>query len=236
MKKTAIFGASGTLGKEICKLGKFTSPTHFEVDVTNYSEIKGFLEENEEITQILHLAAIVGAKECEENKEKTFLTNVKGTENVSKACLEYGKKLIYLSTDTIFDGQKGNYSEGDIPNPINYYSLTKFAGECFAMMVPSYLIIRTSFFPNEGFPYNKAFIDQYTSRIPADKLAKEIILALGKNLEGILHIGGERDTLYNIVKKGKPDIGKMLRKDTGLNLPEDLSLNTSKWNKIKNES
>lgn len=183
----------------------------------------------------MHLAAIVGAKECEENKERAYLTNVIGTKNLAKICIEKNLKLIYMSTDSVFDGKKGKYSEGDIPNPINYYSFTKFAGECFVEMVPSPLIIRSSFIPSEGFLYKKALIDQYTSRIPAKTLAKEIILAMEKNIEGILHIGGERDSLYNIIRKFNPEIGKLTREETGLNLPEDLSLDSSKWRKIKNE-
>jgi dTDP-4-dehydrorhamnose reductase len=237
-KKTIIFGSSGILGSEI-RLQKnsdlLTYPPHSCVDITNFQRTYDFIR-RENPDRILHLAAIVGARECEKDKKSAYTTNVLGTKNLSEICLKENIKLIYMSTDSVFDGEKGNYSEEDVPNPINYYSFTKFAGECFVGMVPPHLIIRSSFLPKGNFPYTNALTDQYTTRISVDLLAKDIILAIDKNLEGIIHIGGERDTLYNIARKSKPDVGKMTIKETGLKLPKDLSLDSSKWRKIKNGS
>ena len=156
-----------------------------------------------------------------------------GTYNISKLCQENDIRLIYISTDSVFDGEKGYYKEEDIPNPINYYSLTKLLGENFVQMVNNHLIIRTSFISKEYFKYEKALIDQYTSRIFVDDLAKDVVLAMNINLQGIIHIAGERDTLYNIVKKIHPSIGAITIKETGMNLHKDLSLNSSKWERIK---
>jgi len=233
-KKTIVFGSTGTLGKEIINLEKnFIYPTHSQADITKFDQLSSFIE-NENAYQILHLAALVGARACEENKENAYLTNVIGTKNLAKICSAKNIKLIYMSTDTVFDGDKGNYNEEDIPNPINYYSFTKFAGECYAEMVPYHLIIRASFFSPNNFPFNKALTDQYTCRMPVEELAKEILLAINKDLEGIIHMGGERDSLYSIIKKFKPEIEKMTIQETGLNLPKDLSLDVSKWRIIKN--
>ena len=234
-KKTVVFGSTGVLGKEVISLRNFLTPSHSEIDISNFEQVKNYFE-TEKPNAVIHLAALVGARECEENKELAYKTNVLGTKNISKNCQEIGAKLIYMSTDTIFDGEKGNYSEEDVPNPINYYSLTKLAGEYFVEMVSSNLIIRASFIPSGGFQYDKVFTDQYTCRMPANELAKDIILTTEKELEGIIHIGGERDSLYNIVKKINPNIEKLTRKETGLNLPKDLSLNTTKWRRIKNGS
>lgn len=235
-KKTVVFGGSGVLGKEIVAQDRyncFVSPPHSLVDIVNFKETCGFIKKEKPL-QILHLAALVGARLCEEDKKKAYLVNVIGTENIAKICLNENIKLIYMSTDTVFDGNKGNYTEEDTPNPMNYYSLTKFAGECFAKTVPSHLIIRSSFLPKDDFPYARALIDQYTTRLPVDVLAGEILLAMEKDLEGIIHIGGERDTLYNLARKINSGVGKITIKETGLNLPRDLSLNSFKWGKIKN--
>lgn len=232
MNKIVLFGSSGTLGKELTKLQKFISPSHEEVDITNSNQIKEYIKKIKPST-IIHSAALVGAKECEENKEKAYNTNVLGTYNIAKTCLDNKIKLIYISTDTIFDGKKGNYKEEDIPNPLNYYSLTKLLAESFVKMLDSSLIIRTSFTPSDSFPYSKVFTDQYTCRMKANDLAKEIIFAVNHNLEGIINIAGEKDNLYNIVKKINPNIEKITRSETGLNLPEDISLNTTKWKRIK---
>ena len=69
--------------------------------------------------------------------------------------------------------------------------------------------------------------------MPVNNLAKEILLAVDLDLEGILHIGGERELLYNLAKKLNPYVGKITIHETGLNLPKDLSLNTIKWRNIK---
>lgn len=232
MKSIVLFGATGKLGKELVKLYNFIIPSHKEVDIVDFDRVNCYLESIKP-SIVVHLAALVGAKECEEDKEKAYKTNVIGTYNIAKACQKNNIKLVYISTDTIFDGKKGDYEEEDIPNPINYYSLTKLLGECFVKMLSSYFIIRTSFMPKDSFPYPKAFTDQYTCRMTADKLAKDIILAVNNDIEGVIHIAGKKDTLYNLVKKINPDIGKITRDETGLKLPRDLSLNIEKWKRIK---
>lgn len=237
MNKVVLFGATGKLGKELANLRSFTTPSHEEVDITNLQNVKNYLEkENPEI--VIHSAALVGAKECKEDEEKANRINIGGTRNIAEVCKENKIKLIYISTDTIFDGKKGNYTEEDTPNPINHYSKTKLEGEKIVKTLDNYLIIRTSFFHPTDFPYPKVFTNQYTGRMPVNDLAKEIILAMDNNVEGIINIAGKRDTLYNIVKKFKPEIGETTLEEAeekyNLKLPRDLSLDTTKWEKIKN--
>jgi len=234
MVEIILFGSSGVLGKELIKLQEFDSPSQKEVDITNFDQTRAYIEKVKPYT-IIHSAALVGAKECEEDREVAYAVNVLGTRNIAKVCLDNQIKMIYLSTDSIFDGEKGDYKEEDTPNPINYYSLTKLLGEAYVQMLDSSLIIRTSFFSPDSFSYERAFTDQYTCRMKADDLAKEIILATNNDVKGIVHIAGKKDTLYNIIKKVNPNIGKITRLETGLNLPKDLSLNTDKWAKIKGD-
>lgn len=144
MNKILLFGGSGKLGAELKKTINCISPSHSEVDITDFKILNNFIKKNR-LDIIIHAAALVGAKECEENKELAYKTNVEGTYNITKICQKEKIKLVYISTDTVFDGEKGNYKEEDIPNPINYYSLTKLLGECFVKMLDNYLIIRTSF-------------------------------------------------------------------------------------------
>jgi len=231
-KKIVLFGSTGNLGKELVKLYEFITPSHDEVDITNFDKIKEYLE-NINPSIVINSVALVGIRECNENKEKAYKTNIIGTFNLAKICQEKNIKLIQISTDMIFEGnEKGDYKEEDLPNPVSFYSISKFAGECFIQMIPSSLIIRTSFFP-KIFKYDKAFVDQKTTRMPVDKLAAEVILAIEKNLTGVIHIAGEKDSLYNIVKKTNPDIGKITRAEIDLKIPRDLSLNTDKWKNLK---
>jgi dTDP-4-dehydrorhamnose reductase len=86
---------------------------------------------------VLHLASKTDVDGCERDKElgeegEAWRINVKGTKNVVEACQEAGKKLIYFSTDFVFDGEnapKGGYTEENTPNPLNWYARTKYEGE-----------------------------------------------------------------------------------------------------------
>jgi dTDP-4-dehydrorhamnose reductase len=100
---------------------------------------------------VLHLAAKTNVDGCEEDKERdkeilklnnlqkqeeawakeqtAWAVNVSGTQNIIEACKKTNKKIIYISTDFVFDGKKRNYSEEDECNPINWYARTKYEGE-----------------------------------------------------------------------------------------------------------
>lgn len=78
---------------------------------------------------VIHTAAIANIDVCENNKELAWKVNVGITENIAKLCKENGAKMIVCSTDSVFDGIKGYYTEKDVPHPINYYAETKVAAE-----------------------------------------------------------------------------------------------------------
>jgi len=85
---------------------------------------------------VLHLAAKTDVDGCEKDKAlgengDAWKVNVLGTQNIIEACESSDKKLIYISTDFVFGGdtKKGFYTEEDIPNPINWYAMTKYEGE-----------------------------------------------------------------------------------------------------------
>lgn len=83
---------------------------------------------------VLHLAAKTDVDGCEKDKilresGDAWKINVEGTRNIADACKESNKKLIYISTDFVFDGEKETYVEKDIPNPVNWYGKTKYEGE-----------------------------------------------------------------------------------------------------------
>lgn len=104
-----------------------------------------------EASIILHMAAKTNVDGCEEDKERdkeilefknsedrekawvqeqsAWAVNVYGTQNIVGACKKYGKKIVYISTDFVFDGTKKNYSEEDKPNPLSWYAKTKYEGE-----------------------------------------------------------------------------------------------------------
>lgn len=79
---------------------------------------------------VVHAGAMSKPDECELNKDLAYKTNVKGTVNLLKAAAKYQSHFIFISTDFIFDGDKGMYREEESANPVNYYGMTKAEAEC----------------------------------------------------------------------------------------------------------
>jgi dTDP-4-dehydrorhamnose reductase len=94
---------------------------------------------------VVHTAAETNVDRCETQRDVARRINVEGTANIAQACERVRAKLIFVSTDYVFDGNKGNYAETDEPNPINFYGLTKLEAERIVASVSSdFLMVRTS--------------------------------------------------------------------------------------------
>ena len=218
-----LTGGSGLLGTEILKIcAGIHAPTRHQMDITDYDQCKKIIHEiNPKV--IIHAAALTSPPICETESKKARNTNILGTLNILNICEEKSIKLVYISTDYVFDGNRGNYSINDAINPVNKYAMTKASAELAVKTYDNSLIIRTSFCQNQ-FPYEKAFVDQYTSRDYVDILAKHILSASLSSKKGIIHIGTERKTVYDLAKRRKPNVGKLSIKDVNFNAPKDTSL------------
>lgn len=232
--KTLLLGGSGRLGRELRRALDCEAPPSSAVDVRRPESIAAAIEGGA-FEVIVHAAAVVGVRPCEDDRDRAFDVNATGTLNVAREAAKRGLRLVYVSTDAVFDGRRGRYREDDLPNPLNTYALTKLLGEAYARTVPGHLIVRTSFVPSEGYTYPKAFTDQWTSRLPAPVVAEEIALAIRLGVEGVLHVGGERRRQIDVARDVSPDVGETTRAETGLDLPEDMSLDSSRWERIKAE-
>ena len=95
---------------------------------------------------VIHCSAYTAVDKAEDEPELCHLVNAVGTENIAKICKEIDAKMIYISTDYVFDGTKdGFYEVCDIPNPINVYGRTKLAGEkAVQEILDKYFIVRIS--------------------------------------------------------------------------------------------
>jgi len=153
--------------------------------------------------------------------------------NIAKLCIENNLKMVYINSDYIFKGDKGRYKEEDPVYPVNKYGWSKLGGECAVRMYDKSLIIRTTFGPNV-FPYDNAFIDQWTSREKVSVIAELIIRLIKKNAVGVYHVGGKRKTVFEYAKKVSPskNVGRISIKDVPFKLPKDTSLDCSKQNKL----
>ncbi len=229
-KKILITGGSGALGSNIQKLIPCFAPDSKELDITSEDSCRVAIEKYQPDI-IIHCAAWTDVAGAEKEKGKCWEVNVSGTRNLVRAA--QGRRFIYISTEYVFDGEKGNYTETDTPNPKNFYSLTKLIGEVIVGQYLRTLAIRTAFKKDGPWEYPKAFIDQWMSADFASERAPDIVKAsLMENLTGIIHISGERKTIYDLARKVSPDVGKISIKDVPVSLPKDTSLDSSLWKRL----
>ncbi|MFX0195935.1 MAG: SDR family oxidoreductase [Candidatus Hodarchaeota archaeon] len=232
-EKILFTGGTGLLGIEMKKLlPQIRYPLSHDFNVTNYEQMDNYVRSGG-FNVITHAAAFTSPPQVEKDPLKALETNIIGTANIVKLCMKYGIKLIYISTDYIFKGDKGNYKEDDPVYPVNKYAWSKLGGECAVRMYDNSLIIRTSFGPNV-FPYEKAFVDQWTSRESVRVIAKKIALLLDKGLTGTIHVGGKRKTVFEYAKSldESRDIKQLSIKKVSFTVPVDTSLNCDRYNTI----
>ena len=116
---------------------------------------------------VLHAAAISGHETCANDPDQAFAVNVIATQVISDAAAEVGARLIYISTDAVFPGLSGNYSEIDEPEPFSYYGETKLAGEkVVSATVADSLVLRTNFF-GWSVPGNKSVLEFFVNSLRA---------------------------------------------------------------------
>ncbi len=132
--KVAVIGAKGQLGTDLVEVlrREFTvfPLTHEDVDVTIPESLDVLMEINPDV--IINTAAYVKVDDAEVHAERAFSVNAIGALNVARISEEIGAINVYISTDYVFDGEKGKpYDEVDKPNPINVYGVSKYAGEIF---------------------------------------------------------------------------------------------------------
>ena len=93
---------------------------------------------------VVHAAALTDVDKCELNRELAWKINVEGTKNIVEAAKNAGAFFVYISTDYVFNGEKGNYKETDALDPINYYGLTKLKAEEIVKTQTEYFVARPS--------------------------------------------------------------------------------------------
>jgi len=231
--KIIFTGGGGLLGTEFSKLlPEINYPSSKDFNVTDYEQMRDYIEAGD-YELIVHAAAFTSPPLIEKNPKRALDVNIIGTCNVVRLCMELDMRLIYISTDYIFKGDKGNYKEDDTVYPVNRYAWSKLGGECAAQMYDKSLIVRTSFGPNV-FTYDRAFVDQWTSRESVSTIAKMISKLLNKNLTGVIHVGGKRKTVFEYAGSldGSRDIGKLSIHDVDFAVPMDTSLNCDRYTQV----
>lgn len=214
------------LSKELTRLNHFTLatgrnacrlPSEYLHDQFRYQSMD--IRNKEEVFQtvtsfhpdvIIHAAAMTQVDDCEQNKMISYSTNVDATDFLIQAASEVNARFCYISTDFVFSGEDGPYSEGDATNPVNYYGQTKELAEQHLMESGlHWTIIRTILLYGKADQLNRTnFIYWVKNNLEADKhinvvadqirtptfipdLTSAIINSVNKGAQGIYHVSGK---------------------------------------------
>jgi len=149
--KIILLGSNGQLGKEFEKFlsqkenVELHSFSHSQLDILN---LKALLDAFKSIQPdvVINCAAYTKVDKAEEEQDLTYRVNAIGAKNVSFAAFKVNAKVVYFSTDYVFDGNKGSpYIEFDKPNPLSVYGKSKLLGEKYTKEFnPNHLILRIS--------------------------------------------------------------------------------------------
>jgi len=232
-KHILFTGGNGLFGSEFKKIRPDIQYTDYEdFNVTDYEQMEAYLR-GKSYDVILHAAAFTSPPQIDKDPLKALQVNIVGTANVVRLCMAHGIRMIYVCTDYVFKGDQGNYKETDPVYPVNKYAWSKLGGECAVRLYDNSLIIRTTFGPNV-FPYEKAFVDQWTSRESVSVIVRKISALVDKGITGVVHVGGPRRTVYEYAKSVSPakEIGHLSIHDVNFTVPVDTSLNTEKYSQL----
>lgn len=243
-KKILLTGGSGKLGQAIINSGlfpKLLNPYKNIFDITRPETMGKFFADND-IDTIIHCAALARMKECEEDPVKAIKTNIMGTSNLVAETMRKEKerkekiRFVHISTDGVYAGIKGNYSENEETIPYNTYGWTKLGAECAVNTLSDFCIIRTNFFDPKNISFDKSATDAYSSKIPIAYLVKAISIMLNNAFIGTINIGDERKSDYERYREHKP-LSKPCKfedilKEAGFPMAKDASMDCTMWKKI----
>ena len=233
MKKILFTGGSGRFAK-VFKLVKnkyqIEYPSKKKFNIESFNSVLKYLKKSKP-DYLIHCAALSRPMKIhEKNISKSILINIIGTSNIVRACSQKKIKLIYFSTNYVYPGIKGNYSEHDPVLPINNYAISKLGGECAVQMYKNSLILRISM-TEKPFIHKEAFNDVEMNFMYHEDLAKNLLKLI--NHKGIINVGGPVQSVYDFAKKNNRKIKKIILKKTRNNLPLNSTMNISSFKRIK---
>lgn len=145
--RIVIIGSNGGLGSDLVRVfpeNEILPVTHQDLEITDERAVEAFFERARP-TVVVNTAAYHHTAKCEEHPDRSFAVNAIGPLNLAKACAPIDSLLIHVSTDYVFDGNKGApYVEEDNVSPLNVYGLSKAAGELAVLnYCPRHYVVRS---------------------------------------------------------------------------------------------
>ena len=233
MKKIVFTGGTGRFAN-VFKLIKnkynIEYPSKAKLNIEKFDSINNYLKKNKP-NYLIHCAGLSRPMKIHDDDiSRSILINIIGTSNVVRACQEKNIKLIYFSTNYVYPGKKGNYSESDPVLPINNYAMSKLGGECAVQMYKNSLILRICM-TEKPFVHKQAFSDVEMNFMYHEDLAKNLLKLINK--KGIINVGGQKQSVYKFAQKSNKKIKSIsAKKKFGKNYPLKQSMNLGKYFKL----
>lgn len=255
MRKILIIG-NGFIGKHLYRLFsdkfKVTLTNRSILDITDHNSIKTNLQNK--YNYVIFAAGIKDVRYCEKNIVKTFQANTHSIQSIAKY-IDKQTKFLHISTDYIFDGYSGDYSENDSANPLTVYGKSKLEAEkIITDNLPNYINLRTAgvysfdcgwlnWLLSEFRAGHKveAYNNVYNTPTSIDNLAEMIYDTIDFDFTGTIHLSGsERTNRYDLFSYVARTLGysqnlliSTVNKDI---FPYDVSLNCEKYTKLTNKT
>ena len=253
-----ITGANGLIGNALHhSAGQFAASwqvrplTRAVVDLTDSAALRA-LHARERPALIIHCAALSRSVDCQRDPQLARKVNVEATRLLAE--LAQDAQFIFFSTDLVFDGRKGSYTEEDSTYPLSAYAESKVEAETFVLQNPQHTVVRTSLnggkspAGNRGFNEEmvqawkqgqtlRFFIDEFRSPIVADVTARVVWELANQNSAGLFHVAGtermSRLEIGELVARCHPELQPRyerasLKEYQGAPRPPDTSMNCAK--------
>lgn len=232
MRKILVIGAAGQIGsRAVMALEKRfeTAPVVHNhcppgmdaarTDITDQAAVTRLLESTRPHA-VINLAAVADANACQKDPALAAMVNVDGAANVARACARVNARLVHYSTDLVFDGTRGMYSEDDPPAPVNVYGVTKAESESAVLdACPDAAVLRTAIVYGPGAGIRPSFFesavrramsgervgvftDEIRSFVGVDDSAEAAAAIIDAGAAGMFHAGGgEPSSRHDFMKK-----------------------------------
>ena len=263
MNSAWITGANGLIGNYLVQTAPKFAPrwraralTRTDFDLLDFGAVeREFKKDKPQI--VIHCAAITLVGDAEKNPTLARRVNVEATKFLAELAAEIS--FVFFSTDIVFDGRKGAYSETDTPNPLHLYGETKLAAEEIILKNPRHLVVRTSInsgtSPSGNRAFNeqlhrslqnagqgmKLFTDEFRCPIPAVETARAVWELTEKKCSGIYHVAGaeklSRFQIGELLVKRWPELTAKIKSGSAKDFPGppralDTSMDISKVQKV----
>lgn len=222
--KAWVTGAGGLIGNYLVQTAREFAPgwevrglTRGQLELTDFAAVaRAFRADAPSL--VIHCAALSKSPACQADPALAQLLNVEVTACLAELAADI--PLLFFSTDLIFDGRKGGYTETDAPNPLSVYAETKVAAEAVVLRNPRHAVVRTSLnggaSPTGDRGFNEEmrrmfragqvlnlFTDEFRSPLPALVTARAVWELSAQKVSGIYHLAGRE-------KMSRWDIGRLI--------------------------